>query len=187
MTRKETTGKQRTDSPDGLLKTIAVFKLTKALLLAGIGFGALKLVNPDTAHQAERWVTGFAWHLGNRGLPAVQAGLAHLQASRLPMVGAVALLYAALFAVEGVGLWMARPWAEYLTIIATTSFVPFEVYELVRHVTWPRVVTLVVNLLVVAYLIVNVRRKASGKRAGPNTRRSRVRLGKPLAISHDNG
>jgi uncharacterized membrane protein (DUF2068 family) len=71
----------------------------------------------------------------------------------------VAFLYATLFIVEGVGLWMARRWAEYLTIIATSSFVPFEVYELFRHVTWPRTVTLVINLLVVAYLVVKVRRR----------------------------
>ncbi len=75
-------------------------------------------------------------------------------------MGAVAFLYAALFVVEGVGLWMARRWAEYLTIIATSSFVPFEVYELVRHVTWPRTVTLLINLLVVAYLVVKVRQRA---------------------------
>ena len=187
MTRKEAPTKRRTDSRDGLLKTIAVFKLTKALLLAGIGFGFLELINPETAHQAERWVTGFAWRLGHPAIPAVQAGLAHLQASRLPMVGAVAFLYAALFAVEGMGLWRARPWAEYLTIIATTSFVPFEVYELVQRVTWSRGVTLLVNLLVLAYLILNVRRRASGKRAGPNGRRSRVHLGKPLPISRGNG
>jgi uncharacterized membrane protein (DUF2068 family) len=86
-----------------------------------------------------------------------------------------------------VGLWSARPWVEYLTIIATASFVPFEVYELSRHLTWPRGATLVFNLLVVAYLIVNVKRRASANRADPNGRRSRVQLGKPLAISQDNG
>jgi hypothetical protein len=43
------------------------------------------------------------------------------------VIGIVALLYAGLFAVEGGGLWLAKRWAECLTIIATTSFVPFEV------------------------------------------------------------
>lgn len=186
MTGRETPRKKPTDSRDGLLKTIAVFKLTKALLLAGIGFGALELVNPEIADQAQRWANGFAWHLGHGG-PAVQAGLAHLQAFRLPIVGAAALLYAALFAVEGVGLWKARSWAEYLTIIATASFVPFEVYELARRATWPRGVTLLVNLLVVAYLIVKVRRRSAEKSAGRNGRGSRAGLGRGLAVSKSNG
>jgi hypothetical protein len=161
VTSKTRRKRQGAASRDALLKVIATFKLVKALLLFGIGLGALELLNPAIAHQAERWVTAFAWRLGPRGLPVVQGGLARLQGSKLPMVEAVAFLYAALFAVEGVGLWMSRRWAEYLTIIATSSFVPFEVYELVRHVTWPRIVTLVINLLVVAYLVVKVRRRAS--------------------------
>ena len=75
------------------------------------------------------------------------------------MVGIVAFLYAGLFAVEGVGLWRSKRWAEYLTIIATASLVPFEVYELIRHVSWPRVATLGINLLVVGYLIWRVRQR----------------------------
>ncbi|MGE5347183.1 MAG: DUF2127 domain-containing protein, partial [Acidithiobacillales bacterium] len=76
---------------------------------------------------------------------------------------------------------------EYLTIIATASLVPLEVYELARRATWPRGATLLVNLLVVAYLIVKVRRRASGKSAGPNGRGSRAGLGRGLAVSRSNG
>ena len=72
----------------------------------------------------------------------------------------MAILYAGLFGVEGVGLWMGKRWAEYLTIIATSSFVPFEVYELIRHASWQRGATLGINLLVVGYLVWKVRRHA---------------------------
>ncbi len=147
------------DSRDALLGTIAIFKLVKAALLVGMGLGALELLNPATAHQAERWVTSFTWRLGPRSVSAVEGGLARLEGSNLPMVEALAFLYAGLFVVEGVGLWMARRWAEYLTIVATSSFVPFEVYELFRHATWTRSVALVINLLVVAYLVVKVKRR----------------------------
>ena len=67
-------------------------------------------------------------------------------------IGIVAFFYAGLFSVEGVGLWRERRWAEYLTIVATASLVPFEVYEIVQHPSWPRVATLGVNLLAVGYL-----------------------------------
>jgi len=34
---------------------------------------------------------------------------------------------------EGVGLALRKRWAEYLTIIATSSLIPLEVYELIQH------------------------------------------------------
>ena len=43
--------------------------------------------------------------------------------------------FAALEAVEMVGLWLNKRWAEYLTFIATTALVPFEVYEFTNGVS----------------------------------------------------
>jgi uncharacterized membrane protein (DUF2068 family) len=144
---------------EGLLKTIAVFKLVKALLLIAVGFGALTLLNPATAHQVERWATALAWQLGPRAVSAVERKLTFFKNSRT-LVATAAFLYAALFAVEGVGLWMGKRWAEYLTIIATSSFVPLELYEIFKHATAPRLATLGINLVIVGYLIWKVRHTA---------------------------
>src|SRR6185295_16188644 len=150
-TRKRKPVKQKRHRREGLLKTIAAFKMAKALLLIGVGLGALNLLNPGTADTAYRWASSMAWRLGPRAASNVEHKLSGLHAPQLKLVAIVALLYAALFAVEGVGLWMSRRWAEYLTIIATSSFVPFEVYELIRGASWPRGATLAINLLVVGY------------------------------------
>ena len=147
----------RAHSGAGILRTIAVFKLIKALLLIGVGLGAFKLLNPATADIFDHWASALAGHFGPKAVVAVHGRLSSLRNSQLIWVGIAAVLYAALFVVEGVGLWMSRRWAEYLTIIATSSFVPFEVYELVRHLSWQRGTTLAVNLLVVAYLVWKVR------------------------------
>ena len=143
----------------GALKVIAVFKLVKALLLIGVGLGALKLLNPATADIAEHWASALAWRFGPRAALAVKDGLSSLHDSQLTMIAIVAFLYAILFAVEGVGLWSAKRWAEYLTIVATSSLVPYEVYELIRHTSWPRAAALGINLLVVAYLVWKVRQR----------------------------
>jgi uncharacterized membrane protein (DUF2068 family) len=144
-----------------VLAGIAIFKVAKALFLIAVGLGALKLLKPAVAQEFDHWATAFAWRLNPRSLPALRNALAHLHSSRLSVLGAVSFLYAGLFLVEGIGLWTERRWAEYLTIIATSSLVPLEIYELVRHVTWPRAVTLAINLLVVGYLVRKVRRKAA--------------------------
>jgi uncharacterized membrane protein (DUF2068 family) len=142
---------------EGLLKVIAAFKLVKALFLIAVGLGAVDLLDPTAARAAERWAAALAWQLGPRAMSALADKLSILEGSRLALVAVVAFLYAALFVVEGVGLWKTRRWAEYLTIIATASFVPLEVYEIFRSATLPRIATLVVNLLVVGYLVWKVR------------------------------
>ena len=153
--------RSRGRSREGVLRTIAVFKLVKAILLIGVGLGSLNLLNPKTADTADRWASALAWRLGPREAFAVHERLSSLQASHLRAAGIAAFLFAALFAVEAAGLWMTKRWAEYLTIIATLSLVPFEVYELIRHVSWQRGATLGINLLVVGYLVWKVRQRAA--------------------------
>ncbi|MDQ2923110.1 MAG: DUF2127 domain-containing protein [Candidatus Dormibacteraeota bacterium] len=63
-----------------------------------------------------------------------------------------AIVYALLEGTEGVGLAMRRRWAEYLTVIATGVLIPYEAYEVVRHVTLFKVGALLLNLAVVGYL-----------------------------------
>jgi uncharacterized membrane protein (DUF2068 family) len=62
--------------------------------------------------------------------------------------------YAAVFVVEGVGLFLRKRWAEYLTLAVTVSFLPFEIVELVREPTVPKWLTLALNVAVVVYLAV---------------------------------
>jgi uncharacterized membrane protein (DUF2068 family) len=52
-----------------------------------------------------------------------------------------------------VGLWLNKRWAEYLTFIATTALVPFEVYELTNSISAFKIIALVINLAVVIYLL----------------------------------
>ncbi len=73
--------------------------------------------------------------------------------SHLRILALVLLAFAALEAVEGVGLWFNKRWAEYLTFVATTALVPFEVYELTNGVSAFKLIALVINLAVVIYLL----------------------------------
>ncbi len=68
-----------------------------------------------------------------------------LSETRLDVIGGGVAVYAALLAIEMVGLWRARRWAEYLTLAETALLVPFEVYELAKTVTYLKVLTLVIK------------------------------------------
>ena len=64
-----------------------------------------------------------------------------------------AVAYAVVETTEAVGLWHEKRWAEYLTVVATAGFLPFEILELVDKVTVLRLGALVVNLAVLVYLL----------------------------------
>ncbi|MFJ4924273.1 DUF2127 domain-containing protein [Streptomyces sp. NPDC088736] len=72
--------------------------------------------------------------------------------STLVLVAALLLAYALIELVEAGGLWYAKRWAEYLTVVATGAFLPLEVYELTEHVSWLKITTLVLNVLAVLYI-----------------------------------
>jgi uncharacterized membrane protein (DUF2068 family) len=82
--------------------------------------------------------------------------LAHvfeLSTTTLYVVAAVAAGYAVLEAVEAVGLWYQKRWAEYLTFVATCLLLPYEIYELTKAVSVFKIGALAVNLAVAAYLL----------------------------------
>ena len=78
-------------------------------------------------------------------------GAWRLDTIRLLLIVAVA--YSVLEGVEAWGLWRERRWAEYLTVVATIGFLPFEVHELTTRVTVLRLLALVVNLAVLVWLV----------------------------------
>ena len=83
--------------------------------------------------------------------------LLHLNGSELTVLLVTAVIYAVVESVEAVGLWRERRWAEYLTVVATAGFLPFEIRELVSRVTVLRVGALVVNVVILVYLVWNKR------------------------------
>ena len=144
---------------DRFLELIAkFFKFCKAALFVLVGLGMFQLLRPEVVDWADQWLTTTAAVYNVTLLQRVEAWVAGLSSGRLTVLGVGALLYAALFATEGVGLWLEKRWAEYLTLIATASLIPFEIYEITRKTSAPRYGALLVNLVVLAYLIFRLRR-----------------------------
>jgi len=73
--------------------------------------------------------------------------------------------YAGLGLVEGIGLYLEKGWAEYLTLLITGSFLPWEVWEVIRRLTWIRASLLVLNVLVFLYLLKVVTERVRRRRS----------------------
>ena len=61
--------------------------------------------------------------------------------------------YALIELVESIGLWLGKRWGEYFAMVATSIFLPYEIYDLTVKVTWLRVAAFAINLLLVIYLV----------------------------------
>src|SRR5437763_10316947 len=149
----------------GVLRLIGAFKLFKAALLLLVGIGALRLLHRDLTDVADEWVRRLHLDPGSHALNAVLSRVLLMDARKLRFLGVVTFIYAALYATEGVGLLMARRWAEYLTVITTALLIPLEIYELVRRFTVVRVLVFMVNVAIVVYLIYRLRRTRSTRRS----------------------
>jgi len=132
---------------------IAAFKLLKGLALIAVGIGALHLLHKDVAEVADQWVNAFRVDPHNRYIIWLLAKLSNVNDHKLRELSVGTFIYAAVFLTEGTGLALHKRWAEYFTIITTSSFLPLEVYEIVHHATIAKGVALVINIAVVVYLV----------------------------------
>lgn len=152
------------DPRDRGILLIALFKMVKALLLILAGAGVLSLLQPSTAAEVQEWVTELTIVWGQQLVHRALVLLDVATPRQLTGVGLASISYGFLFATEGVGLWLERRWAEYLTVFATGSLVPFELYELVRKVTAFRTLALVANVAAVVYLTYRLRHPVGVRR-----------------------
>jgi uncharacterized membrane protein (DUF2068 family) len=147
-----------------VLRLIAAFKFVKALLVVGTGFGLLSLANPTFIASLQQFTDSLSDGLEQHLLRNLLALLVGVPAGRLHLMAVASFLYAGLFFIEGIGLWRGRHWAEWLTVIATSSFIPIELYELARAPHLKTLLVIFINLLILAYLIWRMRRVPNGAR-----------------------
>jgi uncharacterized membrane protein (DUF2068 family) len=145
----------------GVLRTIALYKLVKVVLLLAVAYGELKLRDAELVERLLSWASahpgGVERHFVSWAVEKSLDWFNGLSPSRALLLRIVTLLYAAVFAVEGVGLWMQKRWAEWLTVIVTASLIPFEAWEMINRPSIGKLLILLGNGIIVAYLVWHVR------------------------------
>jgi uncharacterized membrane protein (DUF2068 family) len=135
------------------LRVIAIYKAVKTIGLILIAIASFHLYKTQNFDHLVHWLehlsladsNGLRWKL-------VQL-LEDMGPNKFVAIGLVALAYAAIFATEGIGLWLHKYWAEWFTVLATGSLVPVELYEAIHHFSWLKLAALIANVLIVIYLI----------------------------------
>jgi len=143
---------------DIILRVIAIYKILHGLFFIGIGVGLVKLKHQPIPQLIQDYVIRPLQLPPERGF----GEWALLEASKLtPHIIQVAsdavFVYAALFLVEGIGLYLRKHWAEYLVVIISGSLLPFEIWTMFSQVEWWKAGIIIGNLLIVGYLIHRLR------------------------------
>jgi uncharacterized membrane protein (DUF2068 family) len=146
----------RTEGPQSrnrVLLLIAIYKFLHALFFFAIGMGAHHLLHKNIADQIELFASHLRFNPESRLVIFLLRKASLINGRVLERISLVASCYATLTLIEGIGLYLEKAWGEFLTLAITASFLPWEIFEIFRRLTWIRVGLLTINILVFAYLL----------------------------------
>ncbi len=147
-----------------MMRLISVNKALHASVFTLLAV-ALLLLETNLAH-IHRWaqgmITRLSGPLSDTGQQASRSWLArqaqrlfNLEPGTIKLLLGLAIVYAVVEWTEAIGLWKEKRWAEYLTVVATTGFLPLEIHELIQRITVIRVLAFVINVALVIWLVLN--------------------------------
>ncbi len=144
---------------DSGLFLIGLFKLCKAVFFLGVSLGALHFIHHDLSNTVGRIVRELHFDPESHVVDLLMDQVGQITHHKLRLISMGTSLYSMLCITEAYGLLRRRTWAEYVTLWLSLSFVPWELYEVLRRPSSWHVCILLTNLLIVAYLLWLLRRK----------------------------
>lgn len=133
-----------------------MFKFIKSIAVLLLAIGFFRLLDPVIAERFAHWIAPLVDD--HRIVIGKLDWLLGLAPAQVLAFGMMAVIYAMLFLVEGIGLWLANRCAEYFTTIMTSLLIPLESWEIAARPTIPRAMILFVNIAIVVYLVTLLRR-----------------------------
>jgi len=139
---------------DYALRGIAIYHLLKAAFFFGLGFGLLHLLHQDIAILINDYlVEPFKLAPDGKILKGLLQWTSTLTPHWLRLISYLFICYGSIFAVEGVGLYLRKRWAEFMVVIVVSSLLPFEIYEICLCLAWWKILLLLGNIFIVTFLV----------------------------------
>lgn len=145
-----------------LLRVVAIERAVRAVMLLIIAGGifALGAHRDSVVAKVNEIITAayplaqqIGWDIRNSHTIAMIQELLGANPGIYALLGTGFIAYAILQFVEAFGLWGGWRWAEYLAVIATSVFIPLEIYEIANKPSPFKIGLFLVNLAIIGYLI----------------------------------
>lgn len=145
-----------------IMRLLAVERVVRAIVFALLAIGVVKasgsLGRLQNAFERELplirpLANQIGWNPDNSKLIRDIDKAFSLSPTTLTWIAVGLAAYALIELVEAVGLWLMQRWGEYFAVIATSVFLPLEVYELTERVTALRLIGFAINVAAVVWLL----------------------------------
>lgn len=134
------------------LKFIIIEKFSLGIVFSLLSFGILSLINKDMEKFAADIVYLFNLNTDNYYIDYLVEKIALIKNGTIIGASVGMVFLATLNFSMSYGLYKRRVWAEWLTVVATSLFIPFELYEIIKEQTLVRIGVLCLNITIVYYL-----------------------------------
>ena len=178
-----------------LMRALAIERAFRAVIFLSVAAGVFKVngSRERLRHAFDRdlpllkpLANQIGWDPENSKLIHSISHAFSLSSSTLTWIAAGLVGYAAIELVEAVGLWLMQRWGEYFAVIATSVFLPLEIYELTEKITALKAFRSPVNIVAVVWLLWSKRLfglNGGGKRTGKSTKQKACSASKEQALS----
>jgi uncharacterized membrane protein (DUF2068 family) len=140
------------------MRLLAGYKLLLGLLLAVVAFELVRFIDEDLVAVVHVWILRLHADPHHPVVRLVVRKVSSVHVETLEEVAFLTGFLGGVHLIEAFGLWLKKPWAEYLCIISTCVFIPLEVHEMIVGFHVLKLFTLVLNLTIVWYLARRIRR-----------------------------
>ncbi len=134
------------------LRLVALFEACKGILVFATACAAFELIHSNVEAAAEELVRHFHLNPASQYPRIFLDAISHLDDTRLVMYGLGALAYSSARFAEAYGLWHGKRWAWLFGMAGAGIYVPVELFELARHVSWGGATVFLVNCLILVLL-----------------------------------
>ena len=140
-------------------RIIALFEAAKGLIVLAAGFGLLTFLHKNFQKSVEEIILHL--HLNpDKHYPRIFIDLAgNITDYQLWMFALFAVLYSGLRLLEAYGLWYGLRWAEWMAVITGSIYVPLEIYELFSGESLLKLITLLINIVIVFFMAFKLKSK----------------------------
>ncbi|WP_225727814.1 MULTISPECIES: DUF2127 domain-containing protein [unclassified Nocardia] len=149
-----------------IMRALAIERVLRAVVLIGLAAGVFKFRSSRESVRAafdedlpllKPFADQIGWDIDRSKIVHTISSAFSLSSTTLLWLGVGVLVYAGLQVIEAVGLWLVQRWGEYFAVIATSIFLPLEIYELTEKITVLRIGALLINIAAVIWLIYSKR------------------------------
>jgi uncharacterized membrane protein (DUF2068 family) len=148
-------------------RVIGALKLASGVLSLGVAIGLTRLFRGDLPTNLEHSLSLLRLDPDNHYIHMAISWIAGISRKHLHEIEAGTFFYSILHIVEGTGLLLGMRWAGYLTVGATSSLIPLEVLSIFHKFHVAKLLVLFVNIAIVVYLVVKLRKELRSVPAAP--------------------